>query len=230
MAKQTPNTATPSRKSPRVLFLLENCTYPKDDRVRRETRTLVAAGFRVSVICPAGNGQSLLETVNAVRVYRYPGTPDARGFFGYIWEYGYSLSAIFLISLAVWVTQGFDILHAAHPPDTFAFLGAFYKIMGKRYVMDHHDIAPELYRARFQQRGNPAVFAALRWMEKFSCRVANAVIATNRSYKALVMQRDGVADERVTIVRNGPDLRELRREAGEPGSPSTAKPSSGTWG
>jgi len=40
-------------KPARVLMFVENCSYPRDVRVRREAETLAQAGYKVSVICPA---------------------------------------------------------------------------------------------------------------------------------------------------------------------------------
>ena len=194
----------------RVLMLLENCAYPRDDRVRQEARSLATAGYRVSVICPLDPGQPWRETLDGVCVYRFPAPPPPNGFLGYFWEYGYSMAVTFVISLLVFFREGFDVVHAHHPPDTFVFIAAFYKLFGKRFVYDHHDLAPEMYYARFGGRGNRLVYHALVLLEKLSCRLADHVIATNQSYKMVEMQRGHVPEERITIVRNGPDLGRLR--------------------
>lgn len=190
-------------------MLLQNCSYPRDGRVRREARALTAAGFQVSVIAPLSKREPRRETVEGVNVYRFPAPPGARGFFGYIWEYVYSMVAIFIISMRVFLHDGFDVIHAHHPPDAFGFIGAFYKLMGKRYVLDHHDLAPELYYARFGGSGNRFVYRVLVGLEKLSCGFADHVIATNQSYEAVEIKRGHVLDSRITIVRNGPDLSEL---------------------
>jgi glycosyltransferase involved in cell wall biosynthesis len=135
---------------------------------------------------------------------------------GYIWEYAYSLAAIFFISLIIFLDEGFDIIHAHQPPDAFVFIAAFYKLLGKRYLLDHHDLAPELYNARFRGHGNMIVFRILVWLERFSCYVADHIIATNQSYKQVERQRDHVPDRRITVVRNGPDLKELYITAPDP--------------
>ena len=44
-------------KRTRVLMLLENCTYPQDNRVRHEALALTRAGYSVTVICPRKNCQ-----------------------------------------------------------------------------------------------------------------------------------------------------------------------------
>lgn len=193
----------------RVLMLLQNLSYPKDPRVRNEARTLATSGYQVSVIAPSQRGQRWHEKIEGVNVYRFPGPAQAKSSMGYFLEYGYSLMAIFIVSLFVFIRRGFDVIHIHQPPDILAFIAVFYKVFGKRFVMDHHDISPELYYARFRGKGNRFIFRVLLWLEKFSCRIADQIIATNQSYKQIEMQRDHVPEHRITIVRNGPDLNDL---------------------
>src|SRR5438093_836541 len=128
----------------RVLMLIENNFFPQDPRVRREAYTLAAAGYRVSVICPALEAQTAHETIEGVSVYRYPAAPPSHTPLAYVWEYGYSMIAMFLVSMIIFVREGFDIIHAANPPDTLVLIAAFYKLLGKRFIYDHHDLAPEM--------------------------------------------------------------------------------------
>ncbi len=194
----------------RVLMLLENNSYPGDARVRQEATTLVNAGHQVAVICPRKSGQPRQEIVNGVAVYRFPAPWENFGFLGYLLEYGYATAAMFLLSLYVLLRSGFDVVHTHNPPDTLVFIAGFYKLLGKRFVFDHHDLSPEMYLALFGDAGNPLIHKILLWLEKFSCRLADHVIATNGSYKTVEMERDGVPEKRITIVRNGPDLNQLR--------------------
>jgi glycosyltransferase involved in cell wall biosynthesis len=194
----------------RILMLLENQTYPRDFRVRREATALTAAGYRVSVICPAGPGQPSRETLNGVRLYRYWQPPAGNGFLGYLWEYGYAMSATFLLSLLAFFREGFDVVHAHNPPDTFVFIAAFYKLLGKRFVFDHHDLSPEMYQARFPGGGSLFVHDTLVLLEKLTCGLADRIIATNESYKKIEMERDHVPETRITVVRNGIELHNLR--------------------
>lgn len=194
----------------RILMLLENNPYPQDVRVRKEAMSLVDAGYRVTVISPKKPDQSWFEVVNQVHAYRYPAPPDADSLLGYLWEYGYSLVATFLISLVVFFRQGFDVIHAHNPPDLFVIIAAFYKLFGKRFVFDHHDLSPELYfYGRFGNK-NPVVYNLLIMFEKLTCRLADMVIATNESYRAIEMERGKVPADRIVIVRNGPDLNKVR--------------------
>ncbi|HVB64839.1 MAG TPA: glycosyltransferase family 4 protein [Nitrolancea sp.] len=201
----------------RVLMLLENQPYPQDGRVRRESFALAEAGYQVTVICPRNEKQPGHETINGVRVIRYPSPPTGNGLVGYLAEYGYSTAASFVLSLWVAMRGGFDIVHSHNPPDTMFVIGAFFKLFGKRYVFDHHDLSPEMYNARFGDKGNRFVFRGLELLERLSCKVADRVIATNESYREVEMRRDKVNPERITIVRNGPELGRIKQVAPDEG-------------
>ena len=194
----------------RVLMLIENAPYSRDARVPREAETLVSAGYQVSVICPGEPSRPWRESVDGVCVFRYPAPGEACNTVGYLWEYTYSLVATLVLSLLVCWQRGFDIIHAANPPDTAVFVAAIYKLFGKRFVFDHHDLAPEQYDVRFGGRGHRSARQGLVWLERISCRLADHVIATNQSYKRIEMQRDQVPEARITVVRNGPALDRIR--------------------
>ena len=190
----------------RVLMLLENNGYPGDTRVRREALALVQEGFEVSVIAPKEGPQPAVETVDGVQVYRYPAPLEHDSVLGFAWEFIYSTAAAFFMSLRVWITKGFDVIHAHSPPDTLFVVGAFYKLFGKKFVFDHHDLSPELYQARSDGKGNPVLYRILLFLEKMTFWTSNLVIATNESYRTIAMERGNVKKENTTIVRNGPPL------------------------
>lgn len=192
------------RSSVKVLHLVENNAYPFDIRVRREALALRDAGFDVTVISPRGPGQTWVETVDGVEVYRFPPPPGGSGLLGYAFEFGYATFAMLLLTIWVALRRGVDVIHAANPPDTLFVIGALFKPFGVRFVFDHHDIAPETYLSRFQKPSENLVSRTLRLLERCSYAVANVVIATNQSYKALAMERGGKKEHEVFVVRNGP--------------------------
>jgi glycosyltransferase involved in cell wall biosynthesis len=212
--------------SGRTLMLVEN-PYPQDIRVRNEARSLVQAGYGVSVIAIRKPGEKLAEIVDGVRVYRVPKltlfqktrTTDTsfvgrwlgrvKSTIGYVVEYLYFTSACLLISSYAAIVHGFDVVHAHNPPDTLFLVGALHKIFGKKFVFDHHDLSPELYRSRF---GAPVdnIVRALEFVEYLSYRVSDLTIATNESYRDVAYRRGGLTPDRVAIVRNGPDLKRIR--------------------
>ncbi|MGH9633088.1 MAG: glycosyltransferase family 4 protein [Bryobacteraceae bacterium] len=192
--------------APRVLLLVENNPYPQDFRVRREAQTLRDTGCDVAVIAPRDAAQAWSEEVDGVRVYRFPAPAGGRGVASYALEFGYATLAILLLSIWVWLRRGVDVIHAANPPDTLFVVGAVFKLLGKRYVFDQHDLAPETYLSRFAQPREGLVYRALRFVERCSYAVADVVVVTNQSYKQVAVTRGGKHDEDVFIVRNGPPL------------------------
>jgi glycosyltransferase involved in cell wall biosynthesis len=190
-------------------MLLENGGYPDDARVLMESRALYDAGYQVCVVCPTGATRRWYENVDGVHTYRYPKPWEVGGLLGYAWEFGYSLVMAFLVSLYVVFRRGFDVLHVRTPPDVYVFLAAFYKLCGKQYVVDLHDMPPELYQAQNDYRGNPLIYGALLWFERFTCRVADYFVASSESQQRLQIERGGAPADRCYIVRNSPQERFL---------------------
>jgi glycosyltransferase involved in cell wall biosynthesis len=92
-------------------------------------------------------------------------------------------------------------------------LARLWRARGVRFVFDHHDLNPELFRSRFgepEQLLHRLELRALIWLEKMTFRTADRVISTNESYKRVAIQRGDRLPELVTVVRSGPDTRKMR--------------------
>lgn len=189
-----------------------NNPYPQDVRVRREAETLAAAGYAVRVIAPAAHGQPGREACGEIRVLRYPPPPEARNALGYAFEFAYGTLAVALLLAWIWLREGFDVLHVHNPPDTLVLAGLIPKLFGKRLVYDHHDLAPELYRAKYEQRGGGSrlVASALGAFERLSCALADRVVVVNDSYLRTDIERNRVDPARIAVVRNGPPMADAR--------------------
>ena len=76
-----------------ILMLVENLSVPFDRRVWQESRALVDAGYRVTVICPMGAKQDQEPdvTIEGVRILRYPLRTAIGGPLGYLREYSAAL-------------------------------------------------------------------------------------------------------------------------------------------
>ena len=204
----------------KVLMLVEN-HFPSDVRVRNESALLRDEGYDVTVICLKRKGEKSTEVVRGIRVYRIPKVeffakaPGERqtlfqrqftkfkAFVGYIGEYAYFTLGCLVMSLYVAFRHGVDVIHAHNPPDTLFLVAIPFKLLGKKFVFDHHDLAPELYQSRYKTRGNIILWGLL-WAEKFSLKLADITIATNESYKRIHIQRGGRRPDRCLVVRNGP--------------------------
>ena len=198
------NNSSQSKRT-RVLMLLENESMPDDNRVLLEAQSLVAAGYEVTVVCPTGQSTGKREMIGEIRVYRYPKPLEFDGFIGYVWEYGYSLTMMFFISLYVCLRRGFDVVHVHTPPDMTGLIANFYQLIGKKFVFDLHDLSPELYLARGGKTEPNILYHALRFFERLACRTANRLIATNESQRTVQIERCGAKAEHCYVVRNGPN-------------------------
>jgi glycosyltransferase involved in cell wall biosynthesis len=193
----------------RVLILVENLPVPFDRRVWQEALALHGAGYEVSVICPrTPDFDTAYEVLEGVHVYRYRPGPEATSARGYAGEYGRALFATFFLSCKVAMTRGFDVIHACNPPDLFFLIGLFFKLLGKKFVFDHHDINPELYEAKFGRRD--LFYRLLVFVEYLTFRTADVSLATNDSYRDIAINRGRMAPSRVFVVRSGPSLERMR--------------------
>ena len=192
----------------RVLIIVENLPLPFDRRVWHECRTLTAAGAKVSVICPVGKGyEARHEVIDGVDIYRHALPLDAKGALGYLLEYSAALFHEARLCLKVAWTHGFDTIQACNPPDLMFLIALPFKLFGKRFIFDHHDINPELFEAKFNKRGT--LWKLMVLLERLTFRSADVVISTNESYRSIALTRGGVRSEDVFVVRSGPDLNRL---------------------
>ncbi|MCT9818980.1 glycosyltransferase family 4 protein [Microbacterium sp. W1N] len=201
------------KRAPHILIIVQNLPVPLDRRVWLECQALVTRGYRVSVICPKGPGDPVFEHLDGVDIHKYAPAPEAEGLAGYAWEFAYSWVRTALLSVKVRRRGRFDVIQACNPPDTYWLLALLWRVAGVRFVYDHHDLNPELFRSRFgepQGTLKKLEYRTLLWLERRSFRAADHVISTNESYKGKAITRGGRSADEVTVVRSGPDTEQMR--------------------
>jgi len=193
----------------KVLIVVENQSVPPDPRPLNEARSLHANGYEVTVLCPRRKayprGHEVLE---GLHIYRHPMPKEGHTPIGYLVEYGCALFWEFLYAWWIFLRHGFNIIQACNPPDTIFLVALPFKLLGVKFVFDHHDATPELYFSKYGTR--TFLYRALLWLEKMTFRLSDVVIATNNSYKELAITRGRVDPDDVFVVRNGPDPRTFR--------------------
>jgi glycosyltransferase involved in cell wall biosynthesis len=191
-----------------VLIVIENGAIQRDVRAQRECRALLEAGFGVSVVCPRNDETPLPEDLEAVKIHAYtpPSTGDST--LAFAWEYMYSLTAIGLKVLYVLRHESFDVIQVCNPPDVLFVVAAPLRFLGKRFVFDHHDPSPEVYRSRFGDHDD-LIYRLLLILERLTFATASHIVTTNNSMRQIALTRGKRRPEEVTIVRNGPELTHL---------------------
>jgi glycosyltransferase involved in cell wall biosynthesis len=199
--------ASPGKR--RVLIIVENLPCPFDRRVWQEALALRAAGHQVSIICPKGRGyEKGYELLEGVYIYRHALPVEADSALGYGLEYALALLMEFGLALRIAFSRGFDVIHGCNPPDTIFLIARFFKLFGKRFIFDHHDINPELYEAKFARRD--MWYRLLCRLERWTFATADVSIATNESYRRIAIERGGMDPANVFVVRSGADLSRVR--------------------
>ena len=191
----------------RILIIVQNLPVPFDRRVWLEATTLTKAGYQISVICPKGKGfERSYENLDDIDIYRYGLPLEAKGVFGFMFEFFWCFIRTAMKSFRVgFLGRGFDVIHACNPPETYWLLGLLWKLTGKKFVFDHHDLSPEMYVAKFG-RISKLLFQGLLFLERMTFKTSRVVITTNHSHREIAVMRGGKLPSEVFVVRSGPDL------------------------
>ena len=102
----------------------------------------------------------------------------------------------------------YDVVQACNPPDFLLFAALDLRYKGVATVFDHHDLSPELYCAKY--RDQVIIPGILRLVETGAFALADAVLATNESFREIAITRGRKLSDDVFVVRNGPDTDVLR--------------------
>jgi glycosyltransferase involved in cell wall biosynthesis len=212
------------------ILMIAASHYPLDIRVRQEAELLKESGHNVSVISLKWYGQPSYEKIKNINIYRVPmielfkmgkhSISHRNSIFqkfvtlimaiiGYGFEFVYFTSACFILSFWLAFKERFDVIHAANPPDTLFIVAGFWKIFRKKFIYDHHDLSPDLFIEKYGNKAS-SIYNILSFLEKISCKTADFVIDTNESYKKTDVERNGVNPENIYVVRNGPNLKEMK--------------------
>jgi glycosyltransferase involved in cell wall biosynthesis len=151
-----------------------------------------------------------------VHIYRYGLPVDAEGPLGFVTEFAWCFVRTAMKTLRVSLLgRGFDVLQVCNPPETYWPLAYFWRLFGKRFLFDHHDLSPEMYQAKFGSSGRLAL-AGLRYLERRTFEAADLVITTNQSHRRIAVERGGKDPADVYVVRSGPDLERLSAHRPDP--------------
>jgi len=193
----------------KVLIIVENNPLPMDFRVWKEARSLRDAGYEVVTLCPKGEGyQKRYEFLDGVHIYRHPTTEEGNSLFGYAWEYAIALFWEFVYSWWIYLRHGFHVIQGCNPPDDIFLVALPFKLLGVKYIFDHHDVNPELYYSKYGRKD--FFYKTQVWLERATFRCSDVVISTNNSYREIAETRGSKDKDDVFVVRNGVDPKKFK--------------------
>ncbi|HEX4038301.1 MAG TPA: glycosyltransferase family 4 protein [Acidobacteriaceae bacterium] len=189
----------------KVLIIVENLPVPFDARVWKEALALRAANYEVTVLCPRGKGYDRgYEEIAGIAIYRHPMPREGSSPLGYLREYGIALFWQFFYAWWIFARRGFHVIQGCNPPDDIFLIALLFRLLGVKYIFDHHDVNPELY---FSKYGRKDIFYRIQViLERLTFLSSSVVISTNQSYREIAITRGKLDPNHVFVVRNGPDL------------------------
>jgi glycosyltransferase involved in cell wall biosynthesis len=188
----------------KVLIIVENQPVPRDFRVWKEACSLREAGYEVIALCPRRKGaEEGYEFVDGVHIYRHPATREGNGFGSHIREYINALFWEYVYAWWIYIRHGFQVIQGCNPPDNIFLVALPFKLLGVKYIFDHHDATPELYLSKYGRKD--LLYSVQVWLEKMTFQCSDVVMSTNDSYREIAMSRGGIKTENIFIVRNGPN-------------------------
>jgi glycosyltransferase involved in cell wall biosynthesis len=182
-----------------VLIVVQNMSFSYDTRVQNIAHTLVAAGYRVRVLCPRYRRDPQSAEVDGVHV-RFIRWPElGPGLVAHLVEYVCSVVALSLHVLREVVREDVEIVHVCNPPDLFFGVTAVLRLARRAVVFDQHDSWPELFAAR----GSPAILCRIAALcTRATITVAHRTLLTSEGARAAALARG--ADPATTfVVHNG---------------------------
>ena len=169
----------------KLLIIVENESVPFDSRVWKEARSLLDAGYQVTVLSPKRRGYTKThEVLEGVHIYRHPTPPEGNSPVGYLIEFGCALLWEFIFAWWIFFSRGFHVIQGCNPPDNIFLVALPFKLFGVKYIFDHHDANPELYLAKYGRKD--FLYRTQTMLEKLTYRFSDVVMATNLSYNATI--------------------------------------------
>lgn len=179
--------------------------YEGDTRVMRYAEALAARGDHVDMIVLRRPGQTRVEHVNGITLYRVQGrSPNTGGKIAYIVEIVWFLVKAMILATRRHCKSGYDLIHVHSVPDFLVFAAWIPKLFGAKVILDIHDLSPELYGSKYEGKKSSFAYRALLKAERSAARFADHIIVANDIWEKKLISR-GAAREKCSTLMNFPD-------------------------
>ncbi len=180
--------------------------YQTDPRCRREAELCAENGWQVDfyALKTTEQGSKLEKSgVNVIEagMDRYRGDSPVNYMLSYI-EFLLRVSYTILFNH---MKNKYQVIHVNTMPDFMVFTAFIPKfIFGAKVILDVHDVMPEIYMTKFKLGPNHWKIRLIRFIEVFSAKVADAVLAAEHPKGELLVEH-GVPRDKVSVLLNLPD-------------------------
>lgn len=162
----------------------------------------------VDVIAIKEEGQGYCENIDGVNYYRLPillNFQDRKIIRGI--KLGLFTLFSFLWLIPHFAKNRYDVIHVHNPPDFLIFSALPYKlIFGTKVVLDLHDMLPEAVMSNLNVSEDNLLTKISVIIEKVAVRFSDSIICTNNFDKEIILSRNTIDPNIISVVMNTPDL------------------------
>lgn len=178
---------------------------PEETRVIAEARAAVVAGFAVDILALRGVDEAPSETIDGVNVIRLPVAHKHGGGKGALISEFLNFTARSALKAAALTREHvYDVVEVHNPPDFLVISAVVPVLRGAKSIFDVHDLTPDMYMMRFENRSGGLLDRALRVIELAAARASDAVLTVHEPYRQ-ELAAHGVPLEKISIVMNSLD-------------------------
>ena len=193
-------------EEPRRVAIVAHAEVPADPRIRRQTDTLLAAGYAVDLFALREPDQPAEEVSGALRIVRLPVRRRFVGFAGHLAEY-LAFAGVAAVRLtADHHRRHYCLVQVATLPDFLVASAAVLKLSGVPLLLDLHEDMPAFFEDRFASPALRPLRPLISGAARASAAMADALITVHEPLRQLVLAR-GMAPDKITVVMNTADDR-----------------------
>lgn len=179
--------------------------YESDPRVIRAAEAALEAGFSVDVIALRRPGQSSVEPIRGIRLFRVQARYRGSSRLKYLLEYLKFFVRCAVRSTRLFATRRYKVIHVHNMPDALVFAALVPKLFGAKVILDIHDPMSETYDSKYRSLTQNAVSRMLLLEEKLSVAFASQTITVSEPVKNGILLQHGYPKEAIGVVANFAD-------------------------
>jgi glycosyltransferase involved in cell wall biosynthesis len=176
-----------------------------DPRVRRQAESLAENGYEVDIICAALNkDDEKIVKFGSITFYRVLLKKRFEGIILNSLHYFHFFVIAFLNLQYLSLKRNYELIQIHNMPEFHVFTAVFQKMAGIPIVLDLHDLTPELFECKWEDKSKLSLIFIIRFVEKISCMFADRLITVTDVCKENLVKR-GMPSDKITLVLNTPN-------------------------
>jgi glycosyltransferase involved in cell wall biosynthesis len=185
-----------------------------DPRVRREAQTLTDAGYEVDILGTfSDENEARVIKSNGITFYGIIKYQRHESMVRYSLHSFHFFIRVFLKLQYLNLIKRYKLIQIHNMPEFHVFSTILQKLAGVPIVLDLHDLTPELFGTKWNDKKNSSINALIKYVEKISCKYSDKLITVSSVCKDNLVSR-GIPGDKITIVMNTPNEKIFKYDQG----------------